>query len=49
MTVQEIEYFLYKNQTEGAADAIDDVNTFIVADINELCEYNGVYMDSDSE
>ena len=49
VTVQEIEYFLYKNLTEGAADAIDDVNTFIVADLNELCEDNGVYMHSDSQ
>jgi hypothetical protein len=36
--VNEIKYFLYKNMTEGAADAGDDVNNFIVSDLDTLCD-----------
>ena len=43
----EIKYFLYRNETEGAMDAGDDLNTFIAQDIEVLCENDGVFLDSD--
>jgi len=39
--VNEIKYFLYKNLTDGAADAGDDVNNFIVTDLDTLCDNTG--------
>ena len=43
----EIKYFLYKNETEGAIDAGSDLNSFIADDIDILCENDGVFLDSD--
>mmetsp|Transcript_24442 Transcript_24442/g.30412 ORF Transcript_24442/g.30412 Transcript_24442/m.30412 type:complete len:147 (-) Transcript_24442:598-1038(-) len=47
--VSEILYFLYKNKTEGAADAGDDLNTFIESSVYDLCENEGVYLNQDAK
>ena len=42
--MNEIQYFLYKNDTEGAVDAGDDLNNYIATDIAQLCENDGFYL-----
>ena len=38
---------MYKNTTEGAEDAGDDLNNFIVDDLDVLCEGNDYFLESD--
>lgn len=47
--VNEIKYFLYKNETEGAVDAGDDLNNFIVDELTDLCEHDTIYLESDPD
>ena len=45
--ISEILYFLYKNESAEAADASDDLNTYIEAHVDDLCEHDGVYLNKD--
>ena len=49
LSVEEIKYFLIKNDTEGAEDAGTDLNAYIVGDINTICNSTGYFLESDSE
>lgn len=46
ITTVEVFYFLYRNQTSGAIDAGEENNFFIVNDAEKLCNYEGVYFES---
>ena len=48
LTVTEIKYFLYRNKTEEPQDAGDEDNSLIVTDLEGICEFDGFYLDSDS-
>ena len=37
IVVNEIKYFLYRNETEGAIDAGDGSTSYIESDIDHLC------------
>ena len=47
ITVNEIKYFLYRNETEGAIDAGDGSTSYIESNIDHLCENNGYFLWSD--
>ena len=47
--VNEVKYFLYRNRTAGATDAGEDLNNYIVSNINEICNNTGVFLTSYSK
>ena len=47
IVVNEIKYFLYRNETEGARDAGDGSTSYIESNIDHLCENNGYFLWSD--
>ena len=49
ITTNEVFYFLYRNETEGAIDAGAENNFFIVIDSEAACEGNGAYYDTDPD
>ena len=49
LRVSEIKYFLYKNLTEGAQDASSSLDSFIVGDVDILCQNEGVFLESDPD
>jgi len=49
LEVEEIKYFLVKNDTDGATDAGTDLNAYIEEDINLVCKGAGFFLESESE
>jgi len=47
ITTNEVRYFLYRNATDGARDAGEENNFFIVQNVTQECEGRGVYLDED--
>lgn len=44
VTVNRVRYFLYRNETESASDVDSSSNYYIVPNVTETCEGNGVQL-----